>query len=306
MTADVMCDPIISPQLRGVQIDSSSLQLELPLNEAYSSGGLPNCPGLGGGKNMDILPSITFSKYGQDANLWADTPPMGGNHHLTISQFAQWTGDHAVGCTGATQFGIVTDPSNLLDYKRDDAGNVCGWTVGTASQSEGTGVTNGDHGWQCQDSYAMAEGGCDNITSPPGGYTITPVAGVPALTGGLWVEGHFWDFVSQAMTYGGPMAVDTWTPPVEIHAPGISGSLASGSTLTAVGGAFEGWDGPTGGITQSYTWQTCTSPTACSNVGTGNTYTLVADDHGHTIHLVDQASNTVGSVEAGFMSGTVG
>jgi len=83
--------------------------------------------------------------------------------------------------------------------------------------------------------------------------------------------------------------------PTNSLAPVISGMATPGQTLTASSGAWEG--SPT--LTYTYTWQVCTSPTACTDAAvdtttaTSATYTLTSSEGGDTVEAYVGATNGV-------------
>lgn len=81
--------------------------------------------------------------------------------------------------------------------------------------------------------------------------------------------------------------------PVETGEPVISGTVATGDTLSTTNGTWG--DSPT---SYSYQWQDCaTDGTSCSNItgATSSTYKVVAGDAGHTIEAVVTATNASGN-----------
>jgi hypothetical protein len=91
----------------------------------------------------------------------------------------------------------------------------------------------------------------------------------------------------------GNVLAGTLTLPVSTAAPMISGAAIGGQTLTASHGSWT--NSPTGYSDQ---WQDCdTAGNACSAIAgaTGLSYTLKASDAGHTIRLLETASNSAGA-----------
>lgn len=87
------------------------------------------------------------------------------------------------------------------------------------------------------------------------------------------------------------------TAPQNTSAPTISGTAAQGSPLSATSGSWSG-DTP---ITFTYSWLRCDSTGAsCATIGgaTGQTYTLVSADVGHTLKVSVLAQNTAGQASA--------
>jgi hypothetical protein len=84
------------------------------------------------------------------------------------------------------------------------------------------------------------------------------------------------------------------TPPANATPPAISGSAAVGQTLSASTGS---WSGTTP-ITYAFQWRRCdSSGGSCASISgaTGQTYTLVSADEGHTIRVLVTATNSAGS-----------
>jgi hypothetical protein len=84
--------------------------------------------------------------------------------------------------------------------------------------------------------------------------------------------------------------------PTNTSRPTVSGTAREGETLTASSGT---WSGTTP-MTFSYRWQRCNSSGGnCKNISaTGQTYTLVGDDVGHTLRVSVTAKNADGSANA--------
>jgi beta-glucanase (GH16 family) len=81
--------------------------------------------------------------------------------------------------------------------------------------------------------------------------------------------------------------------PVNTAEPVVSGTVATGSTLTTTNGSWSG--SPT---SFTYQWQDCAKDgTVCSDISgaTANTYAVTAGDSGHTIEAVVTAHNASGS-----------
>jgi hypothetical protein len=138
--------------------------------------------------------------------------------------------------------------------------------------------------WQRSDGT----GGWDDIVGETGTtYTLT-FADV----------GHQIRFVVTASNGGGadtavsvPTATVTMADPENLSPPTISGDLVEGETLTGTGGS---WDGSQ--LTFAYQWQRSDGASYENILGaTDTTYTLTADDVGHTIRLRVRATNSGGS-----------
>ena len=86
--------------------------------------------------------------------------------------------------------------------------------------------------------------------------------------------------------------------PVPTASPTISGTAAVGQTLTTTNGT---WTSDSNISLYSYAWARCdTSGNSCATIGaTGSTYTLTADDQGHTIRSYVTATNGAGTTQAG-------
>ena len=98
---------------------------------------------------------------------------------------------------------------------------------------------------------------------------------------------------------GAATARATGVAPSNTAAPTISGTAATGQTLTASSGTWTG-DAP---ITYAYQWETCDSGGAsCSNIAgqTAQTYSVVAGDVGKTLRV--QVTGTNGSGSANVLS----
>ncbi|HWJ49516.1 MAG TPA: hypothetical protein VNR42_00755, partial [Solirubrobacteraceae bacterium] len=92
--------------------------------------------------------------------------------------------------------------------------------------------------------------------------------------------------------------------PANTSPPTISGSAAQGQTLSISPGSWSGYPAPT----FTYQWQRCDQTGAnCNPIAGANatTYTLEAADVGFTIAAIVEASNGVGSAQAGASPGTV-
>jgi hypothetical protein len=82
-------------------------------------------------------------------------------------------------------------------------------------------------------------------------------------------------------------------PPVDAIPPSISGTPSEGQTLTEFHGEWS--NGPTA---YTYQWEACDiSGQSCAPIGgaTGETYTLIGADVGHTIRVQEVAGNTGGT-----------
>jgi hypothetical protein len=86
----------------------------------------------------------------------------------------------------------------------------------------------------------------------------------------------------------------TPSPPINTVKPTISGAAQQGATLTAASGTWTG----TGTITFTDRWQRCSPGGTCTDVGTGQTYTVAAADVGATLRVIVTGTNTVGSADA--------
>lgn len=92
-----------------------------------------------------------------------------------------------------------------------------------------------------------------------------------------------------------PPRLEITTPPLNTQPPGVSGTTAVGSTLTATSGS---WRGSTP-LSLAYQWRRC-SGGVCSIVAGANSagYLLTSDDLGATLLVSVTASNSVGSATA--------
>jgi hypothetical protein len=84
-------------------------------------------------------------------------------------------------------------------------------------------------------------------------------------------------------------------PPVSVTRPGIEGTFAAGSQLTATPGTWTS----TAPLTYSYRWVRCDgSGGSCVDVATALTYTPTGSDVGSTLHVVVTAANDGGTASA--------
>ena len=102
------------------------------------------------------------------------------------------------------------------------------------------------------------------------------------------------DSLNRTATVEHNVVVAAGGPPSNSSPPTISGAAQQGQTLTASNGSWTGT--PT---SYTYQWQDCTSST-CSNISgsTSSTYRLQSSDVGHTIDVVEKATNASGSGSA--------
>ena len=149
-------------------------------------------------------------------------------------------------------------------------------------------------------SYSYQWQTCDST-----GTTCAPI--VPAATGQTYTltstdVGHTISVIETATNIGGPGTGTPATPtalisappvPVNSAPPTISGTPVQGQTLTESHGTWS--NSPT---SYSYQWQTCDSTgTTCAPItpaATGQTYTLTSTDVGHTISVIETATNIGG------------
>lgn len=138
------------------------------------------------------------------------------------------------------------------------------------------------------------------------GGACTPIAGATGQTytlGGPDV-GHTVRVLESATNAGGtsvaapsaPTAVVVPAAPANTAPPSISGRAVEGQTLTETHGTWTG--SPTA---YAYQWEDCDgSGGACSPIAgaTAQTYTLTAADVGHTIRVVESATNAGGTSAA--------
>ncbi|MFZ1997338.1 MAG: hypothetical protein WAU75_24690 [Solirubrobacteraceae bacterium] len=93
------------------------------------------------------------------------------------------------------------------------------------------------------------------------------------------------------------------SPPSNTAGPAVSGTPQQGQTLSTSNGSWT--NSPT---SWGYQWQDCTSSgAACANISgaTSSSYTLVANDVGHTIVAVVTATNAAGSGSASSVASDV-
>jgi hypothetical protein len=104
-------------------------------------------------------------------------------------------------------------------------------------------------------------------------------------------------FALAALALAGSAGAASGTLPANTAPPTVSGSVRQGDTLTAQSGS---WNGTTP-IAFTYRWRRCDSAGgSCSNLSgaTGQTYTLVAADIGHSLRIDVTATNSAGSSSA--------
>ena len=167
---------------------------------------------------------------------------------------------------------------------------------GTAQQGQTltttSGVWNGDpssfeYQWlDCdQDGQNCSSTGDDDpsytLTVDDVGHTIE--VSVTAGNGG-----------GDAQATSSPIGQVQPSAPKNADLPAITGAAQQGQTLTTTNGT---WDGTPTGF--AYQWQDCdASGQNCTNTGTGaNTYTLGANDVGHTIDVLVNATNSGGHTQ---------
>jgi hypothetical protein len=133
------------------------------------------------------------------------------------------------------------------------------------------------------------------------GATCTPITAGTSYTLTAADVGHTIDVVETATNSGGSVAVKsaataavTALPPVNTVAPTITGTAQEGQILTVHQGT---WTNSPTTITDQ--WEDCIG-TACTPITgqTGATYTVTANDVGHTIEVLETATNTGGMAQA--------
>ena len=169
-------------------------------------------------------------------------------------------------------------------------GSVLSITSSGSWNANGSGTPTFTYQWQTS---------CDTTCTDIGGATHNSYT----LTNSD--VGHTVEVEVTASNSGGSSAPASSAPTATVAAavapstggvPTISGTLKFGFTLTE---SDPSWTG-TAPITQSYQWEQCDSGGgSCANIGTNsNKYTLASGDVGHTIRVVDTASNAGGSAFA--------
>jgi hypothetical protein len=121
----------------------------------------------------------------------------------------------------------------------------------------------------------------------------------PALVAAVVVVAALVVAAFGAVGYAAPdqTAAQAQYAPQNTALPAITGTAATGQTLTATTGTFSG-DQP---ITYAFQWQRCdTAGAACVPIGgaTAQTYVPATPDVGRTIRVVVTATNTLGSANA--------
>jgi hypothetical protein len=167
---------------------------------------------------------------------------------------------------------------------------------GTPQQGSTLSVSNGT--WSNDPtSFSYAWQDCDSS-----GNNCTAIAGATSSSYTLQASdvGRYPSATVTAVNAGGQLSATSAVvgpvlplPPVDIVAPGITGTAQQGHALTANHGVWT--NSPTG---YSYTWQDCNSSGAsCSAISgaTSSSYTLHASDVGKYVSVIVTASNAGGS-----------
>lgn len=204
--------------------------------------------------------------------------------------------------TATNSSGSASDTSRSTDVVLSDPGETAGPSI-SGSPTEGKTLTAVVGNWigtssitfgyqwrRCNSSggscgdIGNATGKSYNLVSDDVGHTIrvhvtaTDNAGTSSDTSGA----------TNVIVAKAAQPVEGSSP------PSISGAPTQGKTLTASPGSWSG----TAPITFSYQWRRCNSRgNSCGDIrnATSSSYTLTADDVGHTIRVHVVAKNSVGS-----------
>ncbi len=270
-----------------------------------------------------VAPSIsgtTQDEHTLSANRgeWSGTP--------TITYSYQWercatTCEEIAGATGAT-YGLGHEDAGKTIKVRVSATNAGGTSDATSAATAAVAASPPANvhlpsiSGAAEDGHALtAEDGSWSGT-PPFSFSHqwqrcseagTECAAIEAATGSTYSSssadiGHTIRVSVTATNAAGngsatssPTAVVTAAPPANVEAPTVTGTAEDGSTLSTGNGTWSG----TGPISYSYRWERCLG-TDCSAISgaTAASYTLVAEDVGHTIRSVVTATNTVDSASS--------
>jgi hypothetical protein len=146
----------------------------------------------------------------------------------------------------------------------------------------------------CGNGFTGTSAGAPNVA----GIAALLLQQMPGLTPGqlqTGLEAQVGDLgpVGKDNSFGaGRIVLANLLPPANTGLPSISGTLQTGSVITASPGAWTGSPAPT----FTYQWKRCnTGGASCIDIGsaTASTYTLVAADGGMTIRVKVTASNGV-------------
>jgi hypothetical protein len=212
-----------------------------------------------------------------------------------LTQDGQYGSPDVARYGGTLISGVIGNPANTSSCNSPPAIVTVPTISGTAepgdtlSESHGTWTnspTSYTYQWQRCDSSGNGCGAISGASAQT--YTLTSAD-----------LGHTIEVQEIATGIGGPAtnpATSAHTAivglPLNTAPPTISGNLAEGQTLTEAHGSWS--ENPT---SYTYQWQDCDSSGAsCSAIAgaSAQTYTLTSADVGHTIRVVETASNSFG------------
>jgi hypothetical protein len=171
---------------------------------------------------------------------------------------------------------------------------------GTAQQGQTLTTSNGS--WtNSPDSYAYqwqdcTSSGCTSISGATSSSYTLQASDVGDTIDVIVTATNAGGSASQTSAQTGAVTSGGGPAPVNTAEPVISGTVATGDTLSTTNGSWSG--SPT---SYSYQWQQCaTDGTSCSNISgaTSNTYTVASGDARHTIEAQVTATNANGSTMA--------
>jgi hypothetical protein len=172
---------------------------------------------------------------------------------------------------------------------------------GTAQQGQTLTTSNGSwtnsptsYAYQWQDCTTT---GCTNIAGATSSSYTLQSSDVGDTIDAIVTATNAGGSASQASAQTSAVTNGGGSAPVNTAEPVISGTVATGDTLSTTNGSWSG--SPT---SYSYRWQDCaTDGTSCSNISdaTSSTYTVTSGDTGHTIEAEVTATNANGSTATG-------
>ena len=192
------------------------------------------------------------------------------------------TANNAVGSASATSNTLTVDnyaPVNTV------APVISGSTALGGVLSSTTGTWNGIP--TITYAYQWRRGSTDIPSATSSNYTLVAADSAQNITCRVTATNS----VGSGNVISNTITAQTYTAPVNVAAPVISGSNALGSTLTSTTGTWNGNPSPT----YAYQWKRgATDITSATN----STYTLVVGDSAQNITCVVTATNSLGSANA--------
>jgi hypothetical protein len=198
--------------------------------------------------------------------------------------------------TGTGSDGATTVESNSTGIV--PLANVDPATIGGTAQQGQTLTESGDtwNGTATTDAYQWQDCNSSNVCSNTGTNASTyPVTTADPVGDTIQVVVTATDNGSSATSTSAKTAAVIALAPVNTTVPKITGTAQEGQTLTLTPGV---WSNTPTTVTDQ--WEDCTSSTSCSAIlnATGTTYVVAASDAGHTIEVLETATNTGGTATA--------